>query len=161
MMVSVLDFGSFNISGYGPRLIVLIYAVVLIFFFKQKTAYEMRISDWSSDVCSSDLCPHRGATGFAVGGGAGIDPCVCPRTLRPVAAREHELVDAGSDRLVAGASAARITRHCPRHHVDRAGQYLARRGVRRFCPWRSPLSRCRHPHCVVGRSGYRKSVWEG
>src|SRR3546814_2807375 len=30
-------------------------AVVVFFFFKQKTAYEMRISDWSSDVCSSDL----------------------------------------------------------------------------------------------------------
>src|SRR3546814_4129566 len=32
-----------------------------IFFFKQKTAYEMRISDWSSDVCSSDLAaaPHH------------------------------------------------------------------------------------------------------
>src|SRR3546814_8741001 len=29
----------------------------LCFFFKQKTAYEMRISDWSSDVCSSDLRP--------------------------------------------------------------------------------------------------------
>src|SRR3546814_15231783 len=29
--------------------------VMVIFFFKQKTAYEMRISDWSSDVCSSDL----------------------------------------------------------------------------------------------------------
>src|SRR3546814_8710257 len=29
--------------------------VVCFFFFKQKTAYEMRISDWSSDVCSSDL----------------------------------------------------------------------------------------------------------
>src|SRR3546814_7174734 len=29
------------------------------FFFKQKTAYEMRISDWSSDVCSSDLSPQR------------------------------------------------------------------------------------------------------
>src|SRR3546814_7134089 len=29
--------------------------VMLFFFFKQKTAYEMRISDWSSDVCSSDL----------------------------------------------------------------------------------------------------------
>src|SRR3546814_4171645 len=29
--------------------------VLFIFFFKQKTAYEMRISDWSSDVCSSDL----------------------------------------------------------------------------------------------------------
>src|SRR3546814_2284138 len=31
-----------------------------VFFFKQKTAYEMRISDWSSDVCSSDLSYARG-----------------------------------------------------------------------------------------------------
>src|SRR3546814_4185549 len=32
------------------------YCIFLcVFFFKQKTAYEMRISDWSSDVCSSDL----------------------------------------------------------------------------------------------------------
>src|SRR3546814_8230222 len=29
--------------------------IYVVFFFKQKTAYEMRISDWSSDVCSSDL----------------------------------------------------------------------------------------------------------
>src|SRR3546814_3015605 len=33
----------------------MIMLIVLFFFFKQKTAYEMRISDWSSDVCSSDL----------------------------------------------------------------------------------------------------------
>src|SRR3546814_7152052 len=33
----------------------MILSFVLLFFFKQKTAYEMRISDWSSDVCSSDL----------------------------------------------------------------------------------------------------------
>src|SRR3546814_3331514 len=35
---------------------------VVLFFLKQKTAYEMRISDWSSDVCSSDLrgCLHDG-----------------------------------------------------------------------------------------------------
>src|SRR3546814_4620932 len=32
-----------------------IYVLLFFFFFKQKTAYEMRISDWSSDVCSSDL----------------------------------------------------------------------------------------------------------
>src|SRR3546814_2087508 len=32
---------------------------VVVFFFKQKTAYEMRISDWSSDVCSSDLGGSR------------------------------------------------------------------------------------------------------
>src|SRR3546814_3094636 len=31
------------------------YHRLVVFFFKQKTAYEMRISDWSSDVCSSDL----------------------------------------------------------------------------------------------------------
>src|SRR3546814_16776136 len=36
--------------------------MLFFFFFKQKTAYELRISDWSSDVCSSDLrCRKRGA----------------------------------------------------------------------------------------------------
>src|SRR3546814_4312200 len=34
----------------------LLFFLFIFFFFKQKTAYEMRISDWSSDVCSSDLC---------------------------------------------------------------------------------------------------------
>src|SRR3546814_4026622 len=38
------------------------------FFFKQKTAYDMRISDWSSDVCSSDLPRAR------AGGGGDSDP---------------------------------------------------------------------------------------
>src|SRR3546814_8255094 len=39
------------------------------FFFKQKTAYEMRISDWSSDVCSSDLrYPRAARCGDALGG---------------------------------------------------------------------------------------------
>src|SRR3546814_2610497 len=34
-------------------------SLYIVFFFKQKTAYEMRISDWSSDVCSSDLLKAR------------------------------------------------------------------------------------------------------
>src|SRR3546814_939928 len=34
-----------------------IWLLLCIVFFKQKTAFEMRISDWSSDVCSSDLSP--------------------------------------------------------------------------------------------------------
>src|SRR3546814_5999666 len=34
---------------------VLLLCIFIFFFFKQKTAYDMRISDWSSDVCSSDL----------------------------------------------------------------------------------------------------------
>src|SRR3546814_6062005 len=34
---------------------MIIHCYAVFFFFKQKTAYDMRISDWSSDVCSSDL----------------------------------------------------------------------------------------------------------
>src|SRR3546814_8885119 len=37
------------------------FLLCFFFFFKQKTAYEMRISDWSSDVCSSDLYPNQTA----------------------------------------------------------------------------------------------------
>src|SRR3546814_2203254 len=37
---------------------------MLLCLFKQKTAYEMRISDWSSDVCSSDLVPAGAAAGL-------------------------------------------------------------------------------------------------
>src|SRR3546814_11714076 len=48
---------------------------MFVFFFKQKTAYEMRISDWSSDVCSSDLTglgsAGHGGVGWGAGSGAG------------------------------------------------------------------------------------------
>src|SRR3546814_4395484 len=48
--------------------------VMYVFFFKQKTAYEMRISDWSSDVCSSDLpFVHRA-----------VHPVGRPATLRSI-----------------------------------------------------------------------------
>src|SRR3546814_4378564 len=40
-------------------MIVWLCDVVVLFFFKQKTAYELRISDWSADVCSSDLLVER------------------------------------------------------------------------------------------------------
>src|SRR3546814_5582977 len=44
-------------SAHSECVVSSFHGIVLIhiFFFKQKTAYEMRISDWSSDVCSSDL----------------------------------------------------------------------------------------------------------
>src|SRR3546814_5070291 len=38
--------------------------MLCVLFFKQKTAYEMRISDWSSDVCSSDLVADLADVGF-------------------------------------------------------------------------------------------------
>src|SRR3546814_16010733 len=67
----------------------------LFFFFKQKTAYEMRISDWSSDVCSSDLAAQfardEGGEGRLAGGA--------------VAVAEHE-VGAGNGAVLAGGVAA-------------------------------------------------------
>src|SRR3546814_8778904 len=64
------------------------YARVLsVFFFcKQKTAYEMRISDWSSDVCSSDLIVATQVIG--IGGGVAVvaaDPQTLRKTLHGVA----------------------------------------------------------------------------
>src|SRR3546814_4332520 len=64
--------------------------LVFVFFFKQKTAYDMRISDWSSDVCSSDLQP-----GFA---------CVLSRlteTFFVEALRQHMAREGGSSRALA------------------------------------------------------------
>src|SRR3546814_2786624 len=55
------------------------------FFFKQKTAYEMRISDWSSDVCSSDLLADR--EGGAVSG------VLRGRRLLAVPGLQHEQSD--------------------------------------------------------------------
>src|SRR3546814_19346327 len=45
----------------------IVVCVWVFFFFKQKTAYEMRISDWSSDVCSSDLQVGGGEDAFEFG----------------------------------------------------------------------------------------------
>src|SRR3546814_2535203 len=56
-------------------------ALVCFFFFKQKTAYEMRISDWSSDVCSSDLRGQQRLVG-----------------LGEVALGDHGAADAAVDR---------------------------------------------------------------
>src|SRR3546814_18034007 len=57
-----------------------------MFFFKQKTAYEMRISDWSSDVCSSDLSD-------AVNDDSGRCDCALPRVRLPAAAERKEQGD--------------------------------------------------------------------
>src|SRR3546814_5026214 len=46
--------------------------MMIFFFFKQKTAYEMRISDWSSDVCSSDLPVCSAADRLAKGDSAAV-----------------------------------------------------------------------------------------
>src|SRR3546814_10037189 len=69
-----------------------VYKIDLIFFFKQKTAYEMSISDWSSDVCSSDLAPggsfriaHRGCRSCGSLTDDALDG-LCPHPRHDVAA---------------------------------------------------------------------------
>src|SRR3546814_12107279 len=48
-------------SGFTTRQTIVAVCLYFFVFFKQKTAYEMRISDWSSDVCSSDLAGRLAA----------------------------------------------------------------------------------------------------
>src|SRR3546814_6826058 len=72
-----------------------------VFFFKQKTAYEMRISDWSSDVCSSDLHDDdegRHPQADSEQGGDGDDrdePLLAPR---PEIAHRHQALEGGEHR---------------------------------------------------------------
>src|SRR3546814_3051210 len=90
------------------------------FFFKQKTAYEMRISDWSSDVCSSDLdrartdvfrrraCGGGGRAAVPASARLGGEPGGAPRAPPPppaVAARACEPLPAGGADFSAGRGA--------------------------------------------------------
>src|SRR3546814_10267881 len=61
----------------------------VFFFFKQKTAYEMRISDWSSDVCSSDLRKL-------------LDILACPATRQPLEALDKAALEALNRAIEAG-----------------------------------------------------------
>src|SRR3546814_8244506 len=89
------------------------------FFFKQKTAYEMRISDWSSDVCSSDLARSAGCARRAPRSGpAPGAPIISPSSRNPL--RE--------DRLQRKAQAApREARAHERADAARGGDAVARR----------------------------------
>src|SRR3546814_4749065 len=89
----------------GVQRLALTIVWMLLFCVKQKTADEMRISDWSSDVCSSDLEPEppRAAPGFgAVGGEAGghrqavIQPQL--RQVQPVVRDQAQVAVAPIDR---------------------------------------------------------------
>src|SRR3546814_5235825 len=97
--------------------------VIFFLFFKQKTAYEMRISDWSSDVCSSDLpggATEKSAHTSDTGGhprrtlwrhGARVEPAACRHSQqcpgRAAIAREES------------SRPGRDSRHYYRHRVGR------------------------------------------
>src|SRR3546814_4356203 len=85
-------------------LMVMCWSLLLflyLFFFKQQTAYEMRISDWSSDVCSSDLIPHISLPnsyilGFLAGDLA-TDGCVDKDGSVMLHSAEREHLEKGSE----------------------------------------------------------------
>src|SRR3546814_9649828 len=72
----------FSLYSFLFSLYLFSLALFFFFFFKQKTAYEMRISDWSSDVCSSDLTclvrSHRRPLGRPTASSADRSRRVCP-----------------------------------------------------------------------------------
>src|SRR3546814_7704785 len=69
--------------------------MIYFFLFKQKTAYEMRISDWSSDVCSSDLpvCKQRRMMASTLADNSSTRPCASGRKgeqkIAPFASRRR------------------------------------------------------------------------
>src|SRR3546814_5576482 len=103
--------------------IVCVMLLCLVFFFKQKTAYEMRISDWSSDVCSSDL--QAGPIGF------------CSRCIiveYPIATGSAQRVELERQLLVCGRD-ARIADQ--RHMLPDRVRFPI---IMRSCPNRNPRS---------------------
>src|SRR3546814_7598947 len=76
------------LSGLGYQWLVRL----LFFLFKQKTAYEMRISDWSSDVCSSDLTTDGGESWRSAGDGLVATYMPPEQQRNPVTQDPHRLV---------------------------------------------------------------------
>src|SRR3546814_1290923 len=89
------------------------FVVSLLFFVKQMTAYEMRISDWSSDVCSSDLHPRLRRGGV-------LRPGVAAR--RPAHAAGADRADIAEDILEEAAVAAE-GRRLVAFRIDLAHQF--------------------------------------
>src|SRR3546814_17399470 len=102
---------------------------VICFFCKQKTADEMRISDWSSDVCSSDLV--AAVAGIRGGPGAGRPD------RRVLAERGRRPADGGRGRTV-GTPAANDRTHsrCRHRHPPPLGRQIGRAACReRVCQY--------------------------
>src|SRR3546814_9144267 len=81
-----------------------IFVVLCFFFFKQKTAYEMRISDWSSDVCSSDLLSPDTFTAVKV---SGDSPVLIDRYLRDAVEVDVDALCDGTDVVEIGRASCR------------------------------------------------------
>src|SRR3546814_8089630 len=102
---------------------------MFFFFFKQKTAYEMRIRDWSSDVCSSDLDPGGGSA-WARGWAPGRPPRT--RAWRAACARRGSPGRSAARRRCAAAARRVLRWHRSEEHTSEL-QSLMRISYAVFC----------------------------
>src|SRR3546814_9872818 len=108
---------------------------MLFFFFNQKTAYDMRISDWSSDVCSSDLVGGSGDT-FKSGNDGGLpDLAWASHFCCQVVGADGNDVDAfdGGDRIDVFDAQGRLDQHLDDRSEERRGGRACVRTCR--CRW--------------------------
>src|SRR3546814_12286876 len=109
---------------------------VMFFFVKQKTAYEMRISDWSSDVCSSDLTRQRkfeAAAGGVVEADRRFDPRPRKADLRRQAQHPDLAVAQRGARHQPPVAARRSIEEDERRVIDRARGRSEERRVGKEC----------------------------
>src|SRR3546814_8709684 len=92
----------------------MISSLFCFFFFKQKTAYEMRISDWSSDVCSSDLSLKLLKEIFLVSASpqGGEIARVGTRASRPASRRSARKPASGASATSARSEERRVGKEC-------------------------------------------------
>src|SRR3546814_8884652 len=85
MLCMWLCFGdsSWTVGHEDSRRPCVLFRSLGFFFFKQKTAYEMRISDWSSDVCSSDLPSFLASARRTSGAGRSWSSAIEPHGAGP------------------------------------------------------------------------------
>src|SRR3546814_3247827 len=124
---------------------LMIVANSFFFFFNQKTQYEMRISDWSSDVCSSDLgwllkqrppAQHRVAADSTAHGGRLLGTRLHHRLYRRAAALRLDPVRPAAERPLAGGHrggafrAARLCQRTPGQDAGDAPRWVDRKSTR-------------------------------
>src|SRR3546814_12866319 len=121
------------------------FFILCFFFFKQKTAYEMRISDWSSDVCSSDLGLAARPPAPVIVAGRGYAPdtrvgAMPPDTRAPADAHDVSLA---RNRL---RSQPGQTREGPRSEERRVGKECVSTCRSRWPPYHSQKKTSKKQH---------------
>src|SRR3546814_1376681 len=110
----------------------------IFFFFKQKTAYEMRISDWSSDVCSSDLPAFLGMYGLPATVCISVNEEIVHGIPGDRAVREGDLVSLDCGAIVGGMysdHAVTVVAGSPRSEERRVGKECVSTCRSRWSPY--------------------------